>query len=211
MQLTCPHCGFSKEVPAALVPPGSTTAHCPKCKSSFPLKPKEANRASTSVPLSPPRSPRATGGDITHPQSRRPKAGFWLRLVAWFFDNVLVGMMQIVLGSLLYLAGDPILTQTENGVSELVKLIFLFMVVTNFVYFGLFTGYCGQTPGKMAVRIKVIRCDDHSISYGRAFFREVPSKFVSAVILGIGYLMVAFDEQKQGLHDRMADTYVVKL
>ncbi|PLY03929.1 MAG: transporter, partial [Desulfuromonas sp.] len=34
---------------------------------------------------------------------------------------------------------------------------------------------------------------------------------LSGIILGIGYLMVAFDEQKQGLHDRLCDTYVIKL
>jgi uncharacterized RDD family membrane protein YckC len=63
----------------------------------------------------------------------------------------------------------------------------------------------------MALRIKVICCDGTEISYGRAAFREVPAKFISGIIFCIGYLMIAFDEQKQGLHDRMAKTYVIKL
>ncbi|NIQ94676.1 MAG: RDD family protein, partial [Desulfuromonadales bacterium] len=53
---------------------------------------------------------------------------------------------------------------------------------------------------KMAVRVKVIRTDGEDIGYGRSFFREVLGKFVSTIILCIGYLMVAFDAQKQGLH-----------
>ena len=79
------------------------------------------------------------------------------------------------------------------------------------VYYVFFTGYCGQTPGKMAIRVKVIRTDGSEIGYGRAFLREVPGKFLSGLILGIGYLMIAFDAQKQGLHDKIADTYVIKL
>jgi uncharacterized RDD family membrane protein YckC len=63
----------------------------------------------------------------------------------------------------------------------------------------------------MAVRVKVIRTDGGDIGYGRALLRETLGKFVSALIFGIGYLMVAFDARKQGLHDRIADTYVVKL
>ena len=63
----------------------------------------------------------------------------------------------------------------------------------------------------MALGIKVIRTSGMDIGYGRAFLREVPGKFLSGILFGIGYLMVAFDEKKQGLHDRIADTYVIKL
>jgi uncharacterized RDD family membrane protein YckC len=49
------------------------------------------------------------------------------------------------------------------------------------------------------------------LSYGRAALREVVGKFLSGILLGIGYLMVAFDSKKQGLHDRLANTFVIKL
>ncbi|MDX9709761.1 MAG: RDD family protein, partial [Trichloromonas sp.] len=87
----------------------------------------------------------------------------------------------------------------------------LFGALVGLTYSVFFTGYCGQTPGKMALRIKVIRATGEEIGYGRAFVREVPGKFLSGILLGIGYLMAAFDSQKQGLHDRIADTYVIKL
>jgi uncharacterized RDD family membrane protein YckC len=63
----------------------------------------------------------------------------------------------------------------------------------------------------MALRIKVIRTNGMEIGYGKAALREVLGKFVSGILLGIGYLMVAFDLQKQGLHDKIADTYVIKI
>jgi uncharacterized RDD family membrane protein YckC len=90
-------------------------------------------------------------------------------------------------------------------------VIWLFGTVLSISYAVFFTGYCGQTPGKMALRIKVIRTDGAPITYGRAALREVLGKFVSGILLGIGYLMVAFDSKKQGLHDKIADTYVIKL
>ena len=63
----------------------------------------------------------------------------------------------------------------------------------------------------MALRIKVIMTDGSEITYGKAAMREILGKFVSGILLGIGYLMVAFDSQKQGLHDKIANTYVIKL
>jgi uncharacterized RDD family membrane protein YckC len=63
----------------------------------------------------------------------------------------------------------------------------------------------------MALCIKVIRTDGSPVTYGRAVLREVLGKFISSLLFGIGYLMVIFDNQKQGLHDKMADTYVIKL
>ena len=45
----------------------------------------------------------------------------------------------------------------------------------------------------------------------RAVLREVIGKFLSKLILGIGYLLVAVDSRKQGLHDKIADTYVIKI
>ena len=91
------------------------------------------------------------------------------------------------------------------------KIFLSLLLIHSISYAVFFTGYCGQTPGKMALRIKVIMTDGTDISYGQAALREVVGKFISALLLGIGYLMVAFDSKKQGLHDRLANTYVIKL
>jgi uncharacterized RDD family membrane protein YckC len=63
----------------------------------------------------------------------------------------------------------------------------------------------------MALRIQVVRTDGTPMTYGRAFLREVLGKFVSGIVLGIGYLVVAFDRDKQGWHDKIAKTYVIRL
>ncbi len=212
MQLSCPHCGFSKQIDPAQLPATATRANCPRCKQSFALSQQKAEPAPAAPQVS--AAQQRPPGAVRHSQTEvdaQPKAGFWIRLVATLIDGFLVFLLQVILGMLLAFTGFVTTGGSEGEVSALMLLVQLFTYVISFAYYVFFTGYCGQTPGKMAVRVKVIRRDGAPISYLRAAFREVPCKFVSAIILGIGYLMVAFDEQKQGLHDRMADTYVIKL
>jgi len=212
MQLTCPHCGFSKQIAPEQIAPNATRVHCPRCKKAFPLERVTAAGAGEAVPpaMETP-APLVTGSPALDAPDRIPKAGFWIRLVAALIDAFLVFWLQFGLGLLLVLAGLSSSGHEGGNAAPLTMLVELFTWVVGIAYYVVFTGHGGQTPGKMAVRVRVIRRDGRSVSYGRAFLREVPGKFISAVILGIGYLMIAFDEQKQGLHDRMADTYVIKL
>jgi predicted Zn finger-like uncharacterized protein len=208
-EITCPHCQLSKQVDPDQLPADVVRATCPRCKQSFEL-PQPAAKATDShqkptpknMPDPPEKPIRQAAIDAL------PKAGFWMRVVATLLDGLVVFILQFVLGSLLALAG---FAANQSATGEVGGLVVLFGYVLGFAYYIFFTGYCGQTPGKMALRIKVIRRDGSTVGYGRAAFREVLCKTISGLILGIGYLMVAFDEQKQGLHDRMADTYVIKL
>jgi uncharacterized RDD family membrane protein YckC len=63
------------------------------------------------------------------------------------------------------------------------------------------------TLGKMIFGLKVTDLYGNRISFERATGRNF-AKILSAMILGIGYLMVAFTERKQGLHDLLAGTLV---
>ncbi len=137
-------------------------------------------------------------------------AGFWIRVVAYMLDFFLLIAVQSVLSLLIGIIIGMMGIATEDDPAINV-VIWLFGTVLSISYAVFFTGYCGQTPGKMALRIKVIRTDGSPVTYGRAALREVLGKFVSGILLGIGYLMVAFDSHKQGLHDKIADTYVIKL
>lgn len=140
----------------------------------------------------------------------QPKAGFWIRVVASLLDSFLLGAVQFVLSLLIGLA-ISMLGIATSGDPSIDTVIWLFGASLSIGYAVFFIGYCGQTPGKMALRIKVIRTDGSPMTYGRAALREVLGKFISGILLFIGYIMVAFDSQKQGLHDKIADTYVIKL
>ncbi|MBD1401523.1 RDD family protein [Pelovirga terrestris] len=157
----------------------------------------------------PPRPPMP--GVYSNPMDAVPKATFWMRAVATLVDAAIVFGLQMILGGLLALAGTVTVVGNDGGAGETAFIVHFFSYLISFTYYIFFTGYCGQTPGKMVLRIKVVRQDGSPISYGRAAFREVPAKFLSGIIFGVGYLMVIFDDQKRALHDRMSDTYVIKL
>lgn len=133
-------------------------------------------------------------------------AGFWIRAGAYILDTV-IGLIITV--PLIFIAGgmesmtDPE-AATTFGLSDLLGLII------GIVYFAGFESSAYQaTPGKMALGLIVTDVDGRRISFARALGRYF-AKIVSAMILLIGFIMVAFTERKQGLHDYIASTLVVR-
>jgi len=210
MRITCPYCGFSKELQSNQLPAETSKANCPKCQQSFSLfQGMKTESQSATINIEP---KTGVAKPCQHPSNieTAAKAGFWLRVVAALIDASIDIVLLFLLGTILILAGLTTFGASEETIGTMAILVILFGCALCFAYDVVFTGHCGQTPGKMALRIKVIRCDGTEISYGRAAFREIPTKFISGIILCIGYLMAAFDAQKQGLHDRKEDTYVIK-
>jgi len=72
-----------------------------------------------------------------------------------------------------------------------------------------FIGRFGATLGKMACRLKVVTPEGGQVSYARALGRFF-SEMISSMILLIGYIMAAFDDEKRALHDRICSTRVVR-
>jgi predicted Zn finger-like uncharacterized protein len=235
MEIRCPHCGFNKDIAEQAIPADVHRVNCPSCGQSFPFnKPPAAAQPPLEniIPVKPAdqvlvtctacnlrqkAADRCRNCGLTLVAHALPDgakvqqyAGFWLRVVAALLDSVVVGILQVVCGVVLGASG-ALLGGLGNGDGAMAILIWLFTTVLGLAYYVIFTGSCGQTLGKMALRIKVIRKDGGDLGYGGAALRETIGKFVSGIILGIGYLMVAFDEHKQGLHDKMAGSYVVKL
>ena len=121
-------------------------------------------------------------------------AGFWIRLGAGVIDLLILGA---VVGIIAYFFPSPIVWSTSG-------------VAISIVYWMGFWVWRGQTPGKMAAGIKVIRTDSSPVKWQCAICRCL-GYVVSAITLFIGFIWVAFDGRKQGIHDKIADTYVVKL
>ena len=202
-QITCPACGLVQE----------RDEHCNGCGvnyAKYHARQTESEQAWQGADRSGGNHAKLNSIANHHPSELQPKAGFWIRVVATILDSFLLCIVQFVLTLMIsLLVGFMGIAAGENPAVSLI--IWLFGTTISLGYAVFFTGYCGQTPGKMALRIKVVRTDDSQLTYGRAAKREVLGKFVSSILLGIGYLMVAFDQQKQGLHDKIADTYVIKL
>ena len=121
-------------------------------------------------------------------------AGFWIRLGAGIIDGVILTLIAWII---IHVFSSLIICVVAEIVIEV-------------AYFVGFWAWRGQTPGKMMVGIKIIRTDSSPITLSHAFIRYC-GYIVSVLTLFIGFIWIAFDSHKQGIHDKIADTYVVKL
>lgn len=143
-------------------------------------------------------------------------AGFWIRVAAWFIDAVILGIVNSIIMaffggglSTLIKPGQDASTLNLAAIFAALGTMLLVTFAIQFAYFTFLESSEKQaTVGKMALGLKVTDANGKRISVGRAAGRWF-SKIISGMILGIGYLMVAFTEKKQGLHDMIATTFVV--
>jgi len=133
-------------------------------------------------------------------------AGFWIRLVAKFVD----GLILRFVGTFIGLAGGAALAglSKSNPMAALVLLYGMGFIV-DMLYRTIFVGAYGATPGKMAVKARVVNADGSKVSYAKAFARSL-AEYLSIVTLFIGYILAAFDSEKRTLHDRVCGTRVIK-
>jgi len=145
-------------------------------------------------------------------------AGFWLRFAAILIDGLILAIpvyaLQFLMLGSLYLDGQEVMDQIERGTGGGMAIrlgaYYVMSLVIYWLYFALQESSPKQaTLGKRAVHIKVIDYEGEQITFGRATGRYF-GKIVSAVILYIGFIMAAFTDRKQALHDMMANTLVVR-
>jgi uncharacterized RDD family membrane protein YckC len=137
-------------------------------------------------PVPAPAAPEAQAPDVS--------AGFWLRAGAYMIDGILVAIVSVAL--------NLILPETVSVIARLLLSAgyFTVMPVLN----------QGQTLGKMAAGVAIVREDGSPITYGRALARWL-GYLVSGLTLCLGFLCAAFTNHKRALHDFIADTRVVRV
>ena len=137
-------------------------------------------------------------------------AGFWKRLAALVIDYTIVFVSMFVL-----FLGLGILVAILNGTDtysadDWESMVNCFSFIAFWMYFaGMESSRYQGTLGKVMLRIKVTDLSGQPISFGRACGRHF-SKIISGILLGIGYLMAAFTQKKQALHDMIAGCLVVE-
>lgn len=140
-------------------------------------------------------------------------AGFWLRFAAYFIDGIVMAIpnyiiMFAVMGTII-VGGEQMTEEDAARMLPLFGIYYVLMIVMQWLYFALMESSKHQgTLGKMAVGIKVTDMNYEKISFGNATGRYF-GKIVSSLILAIGFIMAAFTDKKQALHDLMASTLVV--
>jgi len=135
--------------------------------------------------------------------------GFWRRFWAFWIDQLILCFATLLfhwfLGRLLVLGWGA----HPNGFTLDALISMVFTLLTSVVYFTWFHGLFGRTPGKRLLGLKVIQVSGEPLTLRVAFLRWVGS-LVSHLVLCIGYLWVAFDPRKQGWHDKIAATLVIR-
>jgi uncharacterized RDD family membrane protein YckC len=151
-------------------------------------------------------------------------AGFWIRFVALLIDgivlNVLYAIVSIFIEFNIIQKNIGLPQSNEQNAFHLGDVLsaelfsdLMTLAAVNFViysaYYVLMTSQFGQTLGKMVCGITVVQASGEKAGFKHVLLREIPGKIISSLILNIGYVMAAFDDQKRSLHDRMAKTVVV--
>ena len=137
-------------------------------------------------------------------------AGFWIRFLAYFIDTLLMTLVLLPLG---VIAGVLIVATGADQNGSMLAFEGMFRIVSFFIgwlYFGFLESSPWQaTLGKKMLGLRVTDLNGGRISFGKATGRYF-GKILSGLILFIGFVMVAFTEKTQALHDQMAGTLVVK-
>jgi uncharacterized RDD family membrane protein YckC len=126
-------------------------------------------------------------------------AGFWIRVGAYIIDAILLSVVNVAL-SFMFLS--------NLGDISTIIIYYCITIGIGVAYMaGMESSERQATFGKLAVGIKVGNETGERISFGNAVGRYF-AKIISGLLLCIGFMMVGWDDKKQGMHDKMAGTIV---
>jgi uncharacterized RDD family membrane protein YckC len=150
------------------------------------VTPESAPAAALLVPgpaVPPPLAPPALTAPALVPDAALPRAAFWPRMLALLIDSILIGVV--------------------THMSD-------FVLPALAIYGALLWKFKGATIGGIIFGLKVVRLDGRPVDWPTAIVRALAC-FISLIALGLGFIWIAFDPEKQGWHDKIAGTVVVKL
>lgn len=194
-EIICQNC--RSPVPSA----APSCLHCGHPLTGPPPRPKEEPASFFGHSLSEPGAVASAVGTLRASELALPSlsersfrnGGFWIRVLAAFLDGLFLWIASYVLARYVGLWAGPLLG-----------------FIGQWLYFaGMESSGNQATFGKMVCGLMVTDTEGRRISFGRATGRYF-AKILSALILGIGYLMVGWTKQKRGLHDFIAGTLVIR-
>jgi uncharacterized RDD family membrane protein YckC len=152
-------------------------------------------------------APRAKVEDVADSQETVDYAGFWVRVGATIIDSILMMIIFIPLLMWIY-GGEELIERAQTGEWGVTYYLITYILPAAAVI--AFWIARQATPGKMALSLRIVDAKTLGpLSKGQAIGRYL-SYYVSSIPLGLGLLWVAFDARKQGWHDKLAGTFVVR-
>ena len=142
-------------------------------------------------------------------------AGFWIRFLAVVIDALIVFAVLTPVRLILHLPMGFMAQHHDDGFNPMmllpvIALSTLISALANWLYEAFFLSSERQaTLGKMALGLRVTDTSGRRLSFGSATLRHF-AKWLSGLTLLVGYIMAAFTERKQALHDMIAGTLVIR-
>jgi uncharacterized RDD family membrane protein YckC len=156
-------------------------------------------------------------------------AGFWRRLAAGIIDMLILSILPVAwIAVAVVIFGPPVDvpeasafdqlagvqqvldSQRASHLSQQQRLAGWASNIFSVAFVIGFWTWKGQTPGKMLFKIRIIRKDGQPLSLWHSTLRYV-GQLIGLTLFFLGILMIAWDSKRQGLHDKIAGTYVIKL
>jgi len=125
---------------------------------------------------------KAARGERAKEAVKQPYAGFWTRLGAFLVDMV----FTIAAGAIIPYVG-----------AAAAVMFNIYLIYTR-----------GYSLGKKVFNLRIEKEDGSKLDIVDVVLREILGKFVSGLVLGLGFLLIVIDAKKQGLHDKIAHTVV---
>jgi uncharacterized RDD family membrane protein YckC len=133
--------------------------------------------------------------------------GFWIRVLAWILDAIVVG---VITSALAPLSGTGTIIDTGEGQFAINYGANAFGGLIGLVYFVGFWTLRGQTPGMIPFGLRVVKVADGSRPDWVSSLLRYVGLIISFVVIFLGVIWVAFDSRRQGWHDKIASTFVVR-
>lgn len=159
----------------------------------------------------PPPGPQSAAAS---PAPAHPYVGFWARVGASIIDSFLLSFLGQIVGAVLGAVIGGFMGASGADEDEIIVAVYLVVCVVSILIQWLYNALMESsslqaTLGKLAIGAKVVDASGNRISFGQATGRYF-GKIISTLVFFVGFMMVGWDERKQGLHDKMAGTFVVR-
>ncbi len=130
--------------------------------------------------------------------------GFWARLFAFIIDNILI---LLFCGALIFILMMPFPLGNNSRLVVALRLIIEYIVPIIIIV--LFWIYREATPGKMLIGAKIVDAKTLAKPSSGQYIGRYFAYYVSTIFLFLGFIWIAFDQRKQGWHDKLAHTVVI--
>lgn len=132
-------------------------------------------------------------------------AGFWIRVAATMIDSVLI---LAVITPFILLLGEPMHNISDSTLPTAENLILNYFTPALAII--AFWMYKSSTPGKMIFHLKIVDAKTGEKPTKKQLIGRYFAYYISILPFMLGFVWVAIDSKKQGWHDKMAGTLVVK-